>query len=166
MNITELSYFSFFILFVISVLAFDLLFVGRKSHVVSFKESTIWTFVWVSFALLFYIFLKYYGEKLHGIECNQDLINVAKRYADHIGLSENPKDYLKNLALYRNNLSISFIAGYIIEYTLSIDNLFVILMILTSFSVSKKNYKPVLFYGILGAVILRCIFIFAGVGKI
>ncbi len=166
MNITELSYFASFILFVIFVLAFDLLFVGRKTHIVSFKESTIWTLIWISFAILFYIFLKFYGERLHGIECNEELLQTAKRYADYLPLSANAENFQQNLTLYRNNISLSFITGYIIEYTLSIDNLFVILMILTSFSVRPQNYKPVLFYGILGAVVLRCIFIFAGAALI
>ncbi|MBW1650582.1 MAG: TerC/Alx family metal homeostasis membrane protein [Deltaproteobacteria bacterium] len=166
MNITELSYFAFFILFVIFVLAFDLLFVGRKSHIVSFKESTIWTLIWISFAILFYIFLKFYGEHLHGIECNEDLLQVVKRYSDYLSISSNAEDFQQNLTLYRNDISLSFITGYIIEYTLSIDNLFVIFIILTSFSVRPQNYKPVLFYGILGAVVLRCIFIFVGAALI
>ncbi|MBW1615451.1 MAG: TerC/Alx family metal homeostasis membrane protein [Deltaproteobacteria bacterium] len=166
MNITELSYFASFILFVFLILAFDLLFVGRKTHIVSFKESTIWTLIWISFALLFYIFLKFYGERLHGIECNEELLQTAKRYANHLPLSANAESFQQNLTLYRNHISLSFITGYIIEYTLSIDNLFVILMILTSFSVRPQHYKPVLFYGILGAVILRCIFIFAGAALI
>ena len=166
MNFTELSYFAFFILFIFCVLSFDLLFVGRKSHVVSFKESTAWTCVWVLFAVLFYTFLKFYGERLHGIECNEDLLMIVKNYANHLQLSANPNNFEQNLILYRQDLALSFITGYIIEYTLSIDNLFVILMILTAFSVSPKNYKPVLFYGILGAVVLRCIFIFAGAALI
>ncbi len=166
MNFTELIYFSLFVVFIAFILAFDLLFVGRKSHIVSFKESMIWTCVWVSFALLFYVFLKFFGERLHGIETNADLFEIVKRYAAHLNLSANDSDFQQNLEIYRSNMSLSFITGYLIEYTLSIDNLFVILMILTAFSVEPENYKPVLFWGILGAIILRCIFIFAGAALI
>jgi len=69
---------------------------------------------------------------------------------------------MENLQAYRKYISINFLTGYMIEETLSLDNLFVILMILTGFAVSKRNYKKVLFWGILGAVVLRSIFIFAG----
>jgi tellurite resistance protein TerC len=51
-------------------------------------------------------------------------------------------------------------SGYLIEYALSIDNLFVMMLIFISFKVKKKHYKKVLFYGILGAILLRFIFIF------
>jgi tellurite resistance protein TerC len=64
--------------------------------------------------------------------------------------------------LYRKELALNYITGYLLEYTLSIDNVFVILMILTGFSVAPQNYKPVLFWGVLGAIVLRFIFIFAG----
>jgi tellurite resistance protein TerC len=70
------------------------------------------------------------------------------------------------LAEYRNNMSMSYLAGYFIEQTLSIDNVFVILLILQSFAVPLKNYKTVLFWGVLGAIVLRFIFIFAGAALI
>jgi len=69
---------------------------------------------------------------------------------------------MENLRIFRKQLSINYLTGYFIEETLSLDNLFVILMILTSFSVATSNYKKVLFWGILGAIVLRSIFIFAG----
>ena len=54
---------------------------------------------------------------------------------------------------------------YFIEKTLSIDNIFVMIMILHGFAVPKKDYKLILFWGIFGAIILRFIFIFAGVAS-
>jgi tellurite resistance protein TerC len=61
---------------------------------------------------------------------------------------------------------MEFLSGYLIEYTLSIDNVFVIMMILSAFSVEEKYYKQVLFWGILGAIILRFLFIATGAALI
>jgi tellurite resistance protein TerC len=63
-------------------------------------------------------------------------------------------------------MGMEFLTGYLIEYTLSMDNVFVIMTILSAFAVEKKYYKQVLFWGILGAIILRFIFIFAGAALI
>jgi tellurite resistance protein TerC len=62
--------------------------------------------------------------------------------------------------LYDKNLSLEYLTGYLIEYSLSVDNIFVIIMIFLSFGIHKKYYHRVLFWGILGAVIMRFLFIF------
>jgi tellurite resistance protein TerC len=111
-------------------------------------------------AILFYLFLLWKGEIIHGIKNQGDLNIVIKSYAYDLKL--NGDDFQENLRIFRKSLSTNFLTGYFIEETLSLDNLFVILMLLISFSVSAKNYKKVLFWGILGAIVLRSIFIFAG----
>ncbi len=58
---------------------------------------------------------------------------------------------------------LEFYTGYLIEYTLSMDNMFVFLLIFTYFSIPKKYQPKILTWGILGAVMMRLIFIFAGV---
>ena len=58
--------------------------------------------------------------------------------------------------------SMEFLAGYLIEKSLSMDNLFVFLMLFSLFNVQRKYQHEVLFWGIFGALILRSIFIFAG----
>lgn len=62
--------------------------------------------------------------------------------------------------------AIEFLTGYVIEKSLSIDNLFVFIMLFTYFNVESKYQHKVLFWGILGALIMRAIFIFAGVALI
>jgi len=62
--------------------------------------------------------------------------------------------------------AMEFLTGYIIEKSLSIDNLFVFIMIFSYFNVDKKYQHKVLFWGIIGALIMRSIFIFAGVALI
>ncbi len=152
----------FFILFgvlIVTVLLIDLLIVGRKYHVVSLKESLIWTTIWVSLAIGFYFFILHYGHIIHGISDMESLKAHVSIYQPSLKL---PDDFSAALDLYRKETALNYITGYLLEYTLSIDNVFVILMILTGFSVAPQNYKPVLFWGVLGAIVLRFIFIFAG----
>ncbi len=59
--------------------------------------------------------------------------------------------------------ALEFLAGYLIEKSLSVDNLFVFIMLFTYFNVPPKYQHKVLFWGILGALVMRAIFIFAGV---
>ena len=74
--------------------------------------------------------------------------------------------YKEGLELFRKNIATNYLSGYLIEKSLSVDNLFVIMAILKAFSVRKTAYKKVLFWGILGAIIMRFIFIFAGAALI
>ena len=60
------------------------------------------------------------------------------------------------------NLALQFLAGYVVEYTLSVDNMFVFVVIFTYFSVPSSLQHRVLFYGILGALVFRAIFIALG----
>jgi tellurite resistance protein TerC len=101
---------------------------------------------------------------LHGIETPEHLAEVVRQYAPELKFKMS--DFEGMLGEYRDHMSMSYLAGYFIEQTLSIDNVFVILMILQGFAVPQKNYKTVLFWGVLGAIILRFIFIFAGAALI
>jgi tellurite resistance protein TerC len=58
--------------------------------------------------------------------------------------------------------SVEFFSAYVTEKALSVDNIFVILLILRYFNVSEKHYHSILFWGILGAIVFRAIFIFVG----
>ena len=62
--------------------------------------------------------------------------------------------------------ALEFFTGYLVEKALSIDNIFVFIMIFTYFQVPSKYQHKVLFWGIIGALIMRVIFIFAGVALI
>jgi tellurite resistance protein TerC len=154
----------FFIALILSVLMIDLLFVGRKSHIVSTKEALGWTVVWVSLALGFYAFLLFHGHRLHGIENLDKLHEVVRKYSPELIFRTH--EYESMLREYRNHMALNYLSGYFIEETLSVDNIFVILLILQGFAVPLKNYKTVLFWGILGAIFLRFVFIFAGAALI
>jgi len=161
---TEVLLMGGFLTLIIFVLMIDLLVVGGKSHIVSTREALGWTSVWVLLAMGFYVFLKFYGHLLHGIETQEELNTVIRQYAPELRFKMT--DFEGMLGEYRDHMSMSYLAGYFIEQTLSIDNVFVILMILQSFSVPLRNYKNVLLWGVLGAIILRFIFIFAGAALI
>lgn len=62
--------------------------------------------------------------------------------------------------------AFEFLTGYVIEKSLSVDNLFVFIMLFTFFNVEPKYQHKILFWGIIGALVLRAIFIFAGVALI
>jgi len=160
----EALFFIGFIVLIVAVLMVDLLLVGRKTHIVSTKEAAIWSGIWIGLALLFSLFLEMRGDMVHGIENMADLQRVTTLYASHLKLI--PDNFEASLQLYRDNMAIAYLTGYLIEKTLSVDNLFVILMILTAFGVRTQHYKPILFWGIMGAIVLRFVFIFVGAALI
>ena len=157
---TEILFLGGFVVFIAAILVLDMPVIDRKAHVVSIKEAGTWTGVWIGLALLFSVFLWFHGDMVHGIENMQDLQAVAARYAAHLKLDAS--DFEASLQQYRHYMTISYISGYLIEKTLSVDNLFVMMMIFTSFGVGKNEYQHVLNWGILGAIVLRFIFIFLG----
>jgi tellurite resistance protein TerC len=158
-----LSHNIFFIVFgvvILGVLLIDLLVIGKDKHEIGLKESLIWTSVWVSLALGFCLFIRLYGQHIHNITGWESLKAYVSVYQPSLKLQTDNYDVA--LAAYRKNAATDFITGYLLEYTLSLDNVFVIMLLLTGFGVNKSDYKQVLFWGILGAIVLRFIFIFVG----
>ncbi len=153
-----------FLAFIVGVLMIDLVFVGRKVHIISAKEAIVWSVVWISLGLSFYFVLFYFGHLLHGITTPEELREICRLYNPYLEFKTNTFDQM--LAEYRKAQAINYLSGYFIEKTLSIDNIFVMMMILTGFSVPQKDYKLILFWGIFGAIVLRFAFIFAGVAII
>ncbi len=160
MQLTEMLFLGGFILFIIAILVLDMLVIDKKAHEVSIKQAGIWTAVWITLALAFSVFLWFKGDMVHGIESFNDLQAIVSRYAPHLKL--NADNFEASLQQYRHYMTVSYISGYLIEKTLSVDNLFVMMMIFTSFNVGKNEYQHVLNWGILGAIVLRFVFIFLG----
>ncbi len=153
-----------FLLFITGILMIDLVLVGRKVHIISTKEAVVWSIVWISLGLSFYFVLFYFGHLLHGITDEKKLLDIVALYNPYLEFKTNSFELM--LKEYRAAQAINYLSGYFIEKTLSIDNIFVMMMILTGFSVPQKDYKLILFWGIFGAIILRFVFIFAGVAII
>lgn len=133
-----------FILFVLIVLALDLGVFHKKAHEVSFKEASIWTTIWISVALIFnYLFYLYAKYQFSNHE----------RYISIPGFD--PDAQAKTTAL-------EFLTGFVVEKSLAIDNIFVFAVVFAYFGIPKIYQHRVLFWGILGALFFRAIFIAMG----
>jgi TerC family integral membrane protein len=132
-----------FVAGVLALLGLDLGLLRREAREMRFREAVIWCAVWVSLALAF-------AGGLHGY--------VAWRVADDPELAVSglePDDAAWQVTL-------EFLTGYVVEYTLSIDNVFVFVLVLRYFAVPARYQHRVLFYGILGALVFRAMFIALG----
>ena len=128
-----------FIAVVVFALILDLGVFNRKPHEIKTKEAAIWTSVWVTCALLFsgVVYLSFENNWI-----------------------ANPTN------LTPTNAVLKFVTGYLIELSLSVDNIFIIALIFSSFAIPKKYQHEVLFYGVLGAIVFRAIMIVFGVALI
>ncbi|MGQ0543208.1 MAG: TerC family protein [Blastocatellia bacterium] len=133
-----------FTLFVLMMLTLDLGVFHREEHPVSFKEATIWSAVWVSLALAFNVLIYYYA---------------AWKFPQDSRLLADPAFDPANSAW---NVALEFLTGYIVEKSLSVDNIFVFVMVFAYFAIPAVYQHRVLFYGIIGALVFRAIFIAAG----
>lgn len=157
----EILFFGAFTVFVIIIMLVDLgVFTKQKSHIVSFKEAGIWSAIWVALSIGFYFFIKNFGYLVHDVSDMAHLQEIVDRYAKHVVLI--PNNFEASLQVFQNNMALEYITGYLVEYSLSADNIFVFILIFSSFGVHEKFYKKVLIWGISGAVVLRFIFIFVG----
>lgn len=130
--------------FVLFLLALDLGVFHREAHEVSFREATVWSIVWVALALAFNLLLYRYALW----KFPQDARLVAIPGFD-------PQAAAWQTAL-------EFLTGYIVEKSLSVDNIFVFVLVFSYFAIPPKYQHRVLFYGIVGALIFRAIFIALG----
>ncbi|GAA4803896.1 TerC family protein [Olivibacter ginsenosidimutans] len=160
----EWLFFFGFLAFIVLMLAIDLGLFNKKDHEVSFKEAAIMSGIWVAFALAFYVILRLWGDKLHDITNFAELQEITREHLHQIKLI--PNDFAASLEIYKKNLALEYITGYVIEYALSVDNIFVMVLIFSSFGVPAKFYHRVLVWGIIGAVIMRFLFIFLGASLI
>lgn len=156
---TQYLFLGAFFLFIFLMLALDLGVFHKKDHIVGVKEAAIWTGIWIGMALLFALFIRFKAEWVHGIGSMEQLLAFVE--GSDIAKQINPSmDFGTALNIYRKEMSSQFLAGYFLEKSLSIDNIFVMIMIFVSFGIDKKYYHRVLYWGILFAIVLRFIFIF------
>src|SRR5688572_23542789 len=115
-----------FNLFVLLMLALDLGVFHRKAHVVSIREATLWSVVWIALAMVFNLGLYFFWDQ----------VSPTSEYTN-------------------SEASLAFFTGYLIEKSLSVDNIFVFVLIFTFFAVPAAYQHRVLFWGIIGALIMR-----------
>lgn len=123
----QLWIFAFFNLFILGMLALDLGVFHRKAHVVTLRESIVWSIVWVSLAMVFNVWVWHY---------------------------------------YGGGKALEFLTGYLIEKSLSVDNVFVFALLFSYFAVPLQHQHKVLFWGVLGALVMRAVMIFLGAALI
>ena len=115
-----------FNLFVLAMLALDLGVFHRKSHAVSGKEALTWSLVWISLSLVFNAIIYFFWDRMM------------------------PQSSYTNM-----EAALAFFTGYLIEKSLSVDNIFVFILIFSFFGVPAAYQHRVLFWGILGALLMR-----------
>ncbi|MBW8362032.1 MAG: TerC/Alx family metal homeostasis membrane protein [Kaistella sp.] len=153
-----------FVLFIFFILALDLGLLKKKADTISMRQAGMMSFFVISLAMCFYFFLITYGHLLHGINSMEKLQSVISSHRHPVEII--PNDLEHSIQLYNQNLGLEYLTGYVVEYALSVDNIFVMVLIFTAFGVAQKNYHRVLFWGILGAIVMRFIFIFLGAALI
>jgi len=125
-----------FLLAVMLFLALDLGVFNKTPHIITTKEASKWTLIWVSLSFLF-------SGVIHWLYSTGYVDNVSN--------------------LKPTTAMVKYITGYLIELSLSVDNIFVIAIIFSSFRIPQKYQHRVLFWGILGAIVLRGLMIYFGV---
>jgi tellurite resistance protein TerC len=132
-----------FIAFVLLLLTLDLGVFHRHAHVVSVKEALGWSAMWITLGLSFAVFV-YYGYEGRWLG---------------LGVGVDPIDNLVNDG---GTATQKYLTGYIVEKSLSVDNIFVIAMLFGFFAVPPIYQHRVLFWGILGALVMRGVMIAVG----
>lgn len=132
-----------FLAFVLMMLAIDLGVFNRTPHVVRTREALAWTAVWVVLALTFNVGV-YFMYQHH-------LFGIGERIGHELDGGE---------------AALKFFTGYVIEKSLSLDNVFVIALIFAFFRVPAKYQHRVLIWGVLGALVMRGVMIAAGAALI
>ncbi|MCZ2154117.1 MAG: TerC family protein [Bryobacterales bacterium] len=133
-----------FIAFVLLLLTLDLTVFHKRPHAETMREAGLWVVFWLALAVLFNIGLYFYCVWWFPQEARL----MAIPGFDPI--------------VAARQVSLEFLAGYVIEESLSIDNIFVFVVVMNYFAIPAKYQHRVLFLGIIGAIIFRGIFISLG----
>lgn len=131
-------YVTFFTL-IIFLLFFDLVYLNKKDSVMTLKKAALLTAFWTSLALIFAVSLYF------------RVLNEKDFYII--------KDSILESNVVAKSVFIDFITAYLVEETLSVDNMFVFIILFSFFKIENKYQHRVLFYGIIGAIVFRAIFI-------
>ncbi len=159
-SLFEIIFFIGFTVIIASILILDLGVFEKENKAVTMKNAAISTSAWVLLAMLFFVFIYFHGEKIHGVNDYDALNEIALKYHKGTDYKAMGLSYEEALQKYRSQMSLEYLTGYLIEYSLSVDNIFVIILIFSSFGINRKFYKRVLMWGVLGAIVMRFIFIF------
>ena len=142
------QYYAAFTVLVLALLVVDLGVFHRRAHAISMREAALWCAVWFALAMLF-------AGVVYGFAHWR--LSVDPRFASIPGW---------NAGKMAAQTTLEYLTGYVVEWSLSVDNLFVFVLIFRYFAVPNHLQHRVLFFGILGALVCRGAFIGAGVALI
>lgn len=125
-------------------LVVDLGVLSKKNKTISIKQALLQTAFWVALAMAFFVFLLFEGPMLASEDVSKNIAHNVSQY----------------------QLALEFLSAYLMEWSLSVDNIFVFILIFKSFSVKPVHYPRVLLVGILMAIIFRVVFITLGVALV
>jgi tellurite resistance protein TerC len=143
-----------FIALVLVFLALDLGVFHREAHEVSMKEAVTWSVVWLTFGLSFTAFIYFaYDNQWLGLGVDTPIYNP-----DATG----PGDLIITGTVSGATAATHYLTGYVVEKSLAMDNIFVIAMVFGFFAIPSKYQHRVLFWGIIGALLMRGVMILVG----
>lgn len=139
-----------FVSLLLCLLALDLGVFHRRSRVVTVREGFIWSLVWMTVAALFAVVIfNAYEQNWSGLGTTPDPVERTDALPDGV-VNDG------------GNAVVKYLTGYVVELSLSVDNMFVIAMLFRVFAVPAAFQHRVLFWGILGALLMRGVMIVLG----
>jgi tellurite resistance protein TerC len=137
-------FYAAFTALVLALLALDLGVFHRNAHAVSIREASVWTLVWISLAMLFNVALWYYAHWKFPLDPR---LLAIPGFDPHAAAT---------------SVGLEYLTGFVVEKALAVDNIFVFVVVFSYFAIPPQYQHRVLFYGILGALFFRSIFIAMG----
>ncbi len=152
-------FYGLFTLFVLGMLALDLGVFHKSAHEVSVKEAAGWSVAWISLAMIFCFGFWHYAQwKLPNYPPLLEMLAAQ-------GITD-PAAIAVEAGRLANQTALEFLTGFVVEKSLSVDNIFVFIVVFSYFGVPKMYQHRVLFFGIIGALVFRTIFITIGAALI
>ncbi len=149
-----------FIGLVIVFLALDLGVFHREAHEVRMKEAVTWSVIWLTCGIVFSGFV-YMAYENHWLGLGLDTARYSTSEAIKAGAPLIVSGEVQGFEAAKQ-----YLVGYVVEKSLAMDNIFVIALIFSFFAVPAKYQHRVLFWGIIGALVMRGGMIFLGAGLI
>ena len=137
-------FYAAFTALVLALLALDLGVFHRDAHAVSIREASVWTLVWISLAMLFNVALWQYAHWKFPLDPR---LLAIPGFDPHAAAT---------------SVGLEYLTGFVVEKALAVDNIFVFVVVFSYFAIPPQYQHRVLFYGILGALFFRSIFIAMG----
>ena len=138
-----------FLLLVVIFLALDLGVFHREAHEVGMKEAAAWSVVWLTMGLAFSAVVYFaYEHQWLGLGANTRMFNPAAAH-------ESGAPLIIYGQVAGSTAAVQYLTGYVVEKSLAMDNIFIIAIIFSYFAIPNKYQHRVLFWGIVGALLMR-----------